>query len=310
MSQVGGLNSDHQDRDRSCDERRVGVRASRTSSSSPLRIGLSRRSGELLRPPHPLLCPWSPSTPSAAIGNPRAGLPRHRCSPCPQKAPPRSTDASSRMSPPPTCRNGRTFLTLPLLPVASLAGSQRTVLHGTAAFRPTAHAVPCIPPHLRERFGRLLFKRVQHARACIRVRARTHVRARGATPLRCATHRSVVGPTSRSARHTSAGIFDSTSSLFEGAPIPAHLRCPCARMSTYSPLSCLCLAGSWRHRGAACPPPALLSHVGCVWSCDGPKRALTQNPALHLLVVSASGRVAASMLVFRPVQLSHVRVVR
>ena len=23
----------------------------------------------------------------------------------------------------------------------------------------------------------------------------------------------------------------------------------------------------------ACPPPALLSHVGCVWSCVGPKRA-------------------------------------
>ena len=46
MSQVRGLNSDHQDRDRSCDERRVGVRASRTSSSSPLRIGLSRRSGD------------------------------------------------------------------------------------------------------------------------------------------------------------------------------------------------------------------------------------------------------------------------
>ena len=46
MSQVGDLNSDHQDRDRSCDERRVGVRASRTSSSSPLWIGLSRRSGD------------------------------------------------------------------------------------------------------------------------------------------------------------------------------------------------------------------------------------------------------------------------
>ena len=89
----------------------------------------------------------------------------------------------------------------------------------------------------------------------------------------------VVGPTSRegtgalSARHPSAGIFDLTSSSFKGAPIPTHLRCPCARMSTHSPLACLCLAGSRRHRGAACPPPALLSHVGCVWSCDGPKRA-------------------------------------
>ena len=116
----------------------------------------------------------------------------------------------------------------------------------------------------------------------------------------------VVGPTSRegtgalSARHLSAGSFDSTSSSFEGAPIPAHLRCPCARMSTYSPLACLCLTGSRRHRGRHVLRP-LYSRMWAVFGAVMAQREpLAQNCTLHLLVVSAFGRVAACMLVFRP----------
>ena len=43
------------------------------------------------------------------------------------------------------------------------------------------------------------------------------------------------------------------------AHVLTALACPWLRLSAAS--------------GTACPPPALLSHVGCVWSCGGAKRA-------------------------------------
>ena len=46
--QVGDLNSDHQDRDRSCDDEHEDVRPPRTSSSGAVRTGL-RREGKGVR---------------------------------------------------------------------------------------------------------------------------------------------------------------------------------------------------------------------------------------------------------------------
>ena len=55
------------------------------------------------------------------------------------------------------------------------------------------------------------------------------------------------------------------------AHVLTALACPWLRLSAAS--------------GTACPPPALLSHVGCVWSCVGPKRA----PGAEFYAASAGG---------------------
>ena len=81
-----------------------------------------------------------------------------------------------------------------------------------------------------------------------------------------------------------------------GRSVPAHPSSTLLDIPLISPLHSeplshttshpLCLprrlsAASW----TACPPPALLSHVGCVWSCVGPKRA----PGAEFCAASADG---------------------
>ena len=188
------MNSGHQDRDRSCDDGHEVVRPPRTGSSDAVRAGLLRRSGLWATPSSAttfFLSFLTVQRHRAAIGNPRAGLPRQRCSPCPQKAPPRSPAAPSCITPSPPSLTATSFLTTPLtpFPLSQALGGQ------FSARRRPRDPPPSRPP------GRnptpvggavTCFSSGLHmCRLHVAAHMSAHVRARGATVMRVSVRRCI-----------------------------------------------------------------------------------------------------------------------
>ena len=127
----------------------------------------------------------------AAIGNPTAGLPRHRCYPCPQKSPPRTPAAPSCIPPSPPSLTATSFLTNPLTPFPSLAGSWRAVQRTVPTPQSAALASPWAQSHACGRCSHLLFEQVSYvplACCCTHVCTRESARRDGDACERAEVH--------------------------------------------------------------------------------------------------------------------------